>query len=179
MVDPVLAPDGYTYEREFLEDWIGRTGISPMTRQPIRVDALIPNRALFDIIEEIRRSDQVGIKAIYHDGKWNQENVSSINLISNKFAQLIYSRTRVHKVHAADLRFLLAGSIKFATELEEDYIYTVIFHDGAWKRTGAHTADGVNRKYAQIVIHNVKKEVLLAHAANFKFLFSGVVEKLL
>jgi len=32
MENPVLAPDGYTYEKSAIEDWIRRDGTSPITR---------------------------------------------------------------------------------------------------------------------------------------------------
>ena len=31
-VDPVIAEDGLTYERKDIEQWLGRSGTSPMTR---------------------------------------------------------------------------------------------------------------------------------------------------
>jgi len=43
---PVLAPDGYTYEKLAIEYWISSHGNSPVTRQPMSIDQLIINRAL-------------------------------------------------------------------------------------------------------------------------------------
>lgn len=51
MRDPVLAMDGFTYERSVIEHWFARCSTSPMTGLAIRPD-LIPNRALKSIIEE-------------------------------------------------------------------------------------------------------------------------------
>jgi hypothetical protein len=39
---PVMGADGYTYERSVIVAWVERHGTSPMTRQPMRVDQLIP-----------------------------------------------------------------------------------------------------------------------------------------
>jgi hypothetical protein len=44
MVDPVLACDGHTYERDAILQIRG--SLSPMTRGPIDKTKLIPNRAL-------------------------------------------------------------------------------------------------------------------------------------
>lgn len=44
--DPVLAPDGYTYEREAIEEWLereGDTALSPMTHEPLGDVSLVPN----------------------------------------------------------------------------------------------------------------------------------------
>ena len=52
MKDPVMDPDGFSYEREAIEKWIKEHGTSPMTRRPLTLEELKPNRALKDAIEE-------------------------------------------------------------------------------------------------------------------------------
>ncbi|CAF1398845.1 unnamed protein product [Rotaria sp. Silwood1] len=42
--DPVLASDGHTYERLAIEQWIRSNGTSPLTRQPLFIEQLYPNR---------------------------------------------------------------------------------------------------------------------------------------
>ena len=44
MNDPVICEDGYTYEKKSILQL--QTSISPMTRQPIDITKIIPNRAL-------------------------------------------------------------------------------------------------------------------------------------
>ncbi|KAK1798080.1 hypothetical protein P4O66_000580 [Electrophorus voltai] len=47
MKDPVIAADGYSYEREAIESWIGtRSRSSPMTNLPLQTTLLTPNRTL-------------------------------------------------------------------------------------------------------------------------------------
>ncbi|XP_028991610.1 WD repeat, SAM and U-box domain-containing protein 1-like isoform X2 [Betta splendens] len=47
MKDPVIAADGYSYERESIESWIrGRNKSSPMTNLPLQTTLLTPNRSL-------------------------------------------------------------------------------------------------------------------------------------
>lgn len=53
MVDPVIAPDGNTYERVAIEAWLQRSQTSPITRQVMLTSDLIPNRALRDTIEAV------------------------------------------------------------------------------------------------------------------------------
>lgn len=43
MRDPVIAADGFTYERSAIEAWFKKSGTSPMTNQPLPNKALIPN----------------------------------------------------------------------------------------------------------------------------------------
>ncbi len=53
MTDPVIGSDGITYERSAIEAWFaaGHT-TSPMTRQPMTSQSLVPNYALKALIEE-------------------------------------------------------------------------------------------------------------------------------
>ncbi|CAG5865545.1 WD repeat, SAM and U-box domain-containing protein 1 isoform 2-T2 [Menidia menidia] len=47
MKDPVIASDGYSYEREAIECWIrGKNKTSPMTNLPLQTTLLTPNRSL-------------------------------------------------------------------------------------------------------------------------------------
>ena len=50
MKDPVIAQDGYSYERDAIEEWIEKKGTSPMTNLPIE-KLLISNRQLKEAIE--------------------------------------------------------------------------------------------------------------------------------
>lgn len=52
MKDPVIDPDGNSYEREAIESWLRRNGTSPITRAPLAIKDLRPNRALKQTIEE-------------------------------------------------------------------------------------------------------------------------------
>jgi hypothetical protein len=51
MRNPVIAPDGYTYERSAIATWLSNNPVSPMTRAPMTVADLVPNRALQSTIE--------------------------------------------------------------------------------------------------------------------------------
>jgi hypothetical protein len=59
MHEPVIDPDGNTYERVAIENWIRVNGKSPATRSPLTVDRLYPNHAISDLLdEEKNRSDE-------------------------------------------------------------------------------------------------------------------------
>ena len=46
MADPVVAADGYTYERGAVEGWLAAHTESPITREPLIDARLVPNHAL-------------------------------------------------------------------------------------------------------------------------------------
>ena len=46
LIDPVIDIDGYTYERSAIENWLRDNGTSPITRKPMQISDLRPNRAL-------------------------------------------------------------------------------------------------------------------------------------
>jgi hypothetical protein len=51
MKDPVVDPEGNSYERAAIEGWLRRNTTSPITRSPLRPEDLVPNRALRAAIE--------------------------------------------------------------------------------------------------------------------------------
>ena len=59
MADPMVAPDGNSYERSAIEQWLQQHGTSPISRQPMQTGQLIPNRSLKDAIEEWQRQHSV------------------------------------------------------------------------------------------------------------------------
>lgn len=52
MTDPVITSDGHTYERSAIEKWLNYNNHSPMTREIITKDSIVPNIALRDIISK-------------------------------------------------------------------------------------------------------------------------------
>ena len=52
MKDPVMDSDGNSYERSAIETWLSSHPTSPITRRPLRIADLIPNRDLKAAIEE-------------------------------------------------------------------------------------------------------------------------------
>lgn len=60
MVDPVVASDGFTYEREAIELVMKLSGTSPMTREPLQ-EQLSPNRHLKQEIYDYEHEAQTTI----------------------------------------------------------------------------------------------------------------------
>ena len=52
MKDPVSTPQGHTFEREQISDWVRVHGTCPITRQELSLADLTPNRSLRAAIEE-------------------------------------------------------------------------------------------------------------------------------
>ena len=74
MTDPVICPDGHSYEREYIEQWITQNNgnfVSPMTgaRMLLTVEQLIPNIVLRQTIQEFLQTqvstDQVSYEVLY------------------------------------------------------------------------------------------------------------------
>jgi len=55
-VDPVIDCDGNTFERAAIMEWINVQGTSPITRNSLRAEDLVPNRVLAAAIESERSS---------------------------------------------------------------------------------------------------------------------------
>jgi len=64
MVDPVIDPDGHSYERTAIEEWLRINPVSPMTRSLLTIGDLRPNRALKESIDKIRDTVVVKRKAV-------------------------------------------------------------------------------------------------------------------
>ena len=57
MINPVVDKEGNTYEKTAILEWLSRNNTSPITRNPLSVDNLSPNRALHDSIEEYMKNN--------------------------------------------------------------------------------------------------------------------------
>ena len=70
LTDPVIAADGYTYERASIEQWFKQSsdrGIvppnSPMTGAPLESSNLIPNFALRSLVNDWKPGDELKEKS--------------------------------------------------------------------------------------------------------------------
>jgi len=52
MTDPVVDPEGFSYEREAILKWLEFSPVSPITRSPLVARDLKTNRALKAVIHE-------------------------------------------------------------------------------------------------------------------------------
>lgn len=62
MVDPVIASDGFSYERAAIEEWLRQNNRSPHTNEILNKDILIPNYSLRALISSyMERSELIGM----------------------------------------------------------------------------------------------------------------------
>ena len=50
MTEPVIDPEGNTYEKSAILEWIAYYNNSPITRRPLSAECLVPNRALMEAL---------------------------------------------------------------------------------------------------------------------------------
>ena len=76
MEDPVIMPDGQTYEREAIANHLKFSPLSPLTRQRLQMKDAIPNYAIKSMIEKFlnRRKIPVKIKKIVEAVNKNKKN---------------------------------------------------------------------------------------------------------
>jgi hypothetical protein len=53
MRDPVICPEGQSFERQAIELWLDKEPTNPMTRHPLTKEELVPNRALKDTMRQV------------------------------------------------------------------------------------------------------------------------------
>lgn len=49
--EPVIAADGYTYERHAFQQWLKQHSESPVTGRPLQIIAMLPNFAIMAVVE--------------------------------------------------------------------------------------------------------------------------------
>ena len=57
IVDPVIDPEGNTFERAAIMQWLVDNKTSPITRNHLEIDDLVTNRAILEIIELIKQTN--------------------------------------------------------------------------------------------------------------------------
>mmetsp|Transcript_20870 Transcript_20870/g.30901 ORF Transcript_20870/g.30901 Transcript_20870/m.30901 type:complete len:724 (+) Transcript_20870:59-2230(+) len=55
--DPVIDHEGNSYEKAAILEWLSENNTSPITRNPLRVDQLVPNRSLRDVLDTIEKEE--------------------------------------------------------------------------------------------------------------------------
>ena len=68
MKDPVIDPAGNSYERSAIIAWLERESTSPITRNLLLIDQLIPNRSLLEIIQGLSSCNK-NLKNCFKCGK--------------------------------------------------------------------------------------------------------------
>ena len=69
MKDPVIMPDGQTYERSAIEKALKISPLSPITKKPLDMKDAMPNHALKSMIEKFLNNGEKPAKKIEHPQK--------------------------------------------------------------------------------------------------------------
>jgi hypothetical protein len=112
---------------------------------------------------------QGGFNVIYHDGAWKRAKIAASDAVSKKYAQFVWSESKISVVHADDLNFLLAGIVNQTTFPPQAYF--TLHHDGKWNYQGSDAPVHIDARYAHVTIKTASKEVVKVHADDKKFVF--------
>lgn len=55
MRDPYVDSDGNSYDKVFIFEWLSKSSVSPITRNHLTTQNLVPNRVLKQLIESFAR----------------------------------------------------------------------------------------------------------------------------
>ncbi|CAB9503316.1 STIP1 homology and U box-containing protein 1 [Seminavis robusta] len=73
--EPVIDPDGHSYEKAAIYQWIQANGDSPVTRKPLTIEQLYDNNALLNVMEEL--SDENGPQPVSACmRRWKEEHLN-------------------------------------------------------------------------------------------------------
>lgn len=75
--EPVIDPDGYTYEREAIVHWVQNNGDSPVTRKSLSVEQLYDNNAVLSILLEESEKPEDEVHPCIR--RWKEEMSSPIS----------------------------------------------------------------------------------------------------
>lgn len=168
MLDPVLAADGHTYEREEIEKWLAKNGTSPMTRQTLKIEELRPNRALQDAIKTFRKS----LPAIQQQRKSREEKDLMIKLREEYIRELL---KKIDNPISPDEKNMDSKGI---TKLEQ--LYKAWKHDAVeleeWSRNGPLVGEVESLlRYREVATfqkeHHLKLAVLLQGVGTYYHIF--------
>ena len=78
MKDPVIMPDGQTYERKAIEKALKISPFSPITKKPLNIKDATTNYALKSMIEKYMEKGENPLKKIKHPQKIDKRNKTKI-----------------------------------------------------------------------------------------------------
>ena len=107
--EPVCAPDGWTYEKADIVKWLNEHGSSPMTREPMQIAQLCPNRIVqnnsdtgvsnkdpdisFILVAALDNSGSMGVEAeiVNANGKRERHGLSQLDLAKHALITVVES----------------------------------------------------------------------------------------
>ena len=122
MVEPVIDPEGNSYEKSAIEDWIRQSGTSPITRTTISLNDLRPNRALKTAIDEYRHSVQPDIQSIPLPTKIQSSDITVSGSYANDFVYISIQPPQDERRSPCDICCVVdtSGSMRDRAEIQND-----------------------------------------------------------
>jgi hypothetical protein len=122
MVEPVIDPDGHTYDRSNIERWLARNRKSPITRKPLKSEMLTPNRALADSIVafkpmlELSKEEECDVEeqeAEEEEEEEDDEDLENWESVFVKFKKFWRRIARVAALHAHNTDALVEAEVEY------------------------------------------------------------------
>ena len=100
-VDPVITKEGYTFEREAIVNWLNKNNTCPLSREPLTVSELVPNRSLKKQIEHYRKIGKLPKLVVKPptprrgSGVWSTTGNNSYSSVVNRHEMTISYQNRI------------------------------------------------------------------------------------
>lgn len=120
MRDPVIAPDGRTYERAAICQWLSIHGTSPFTREAMCEEDLIPNMAIRELIEEAMSPPPIDVVSFVPNKAMSERPLITLHKIiykntTNKKSTKLKHMVRIETPNEA------IHDIPITTDFKEEY----------------------------------------------------------
>jgi U-box domain/von Willebrand factor type A domain len=79
MLEPVVDHEGNTYEKAAIVEWLRENATSPITRNPLSIDQISPNRALQSLIKALPSPSSSGSSAPSSPTSIEEETIENTN----------------------------------------------------------------------------------------------------
>ena len=144
MLEPVIDREGNTYERTSIEQWLSQHNTSPITRNSLKVNHLVVNRALFGLmeLELTRHGDQPELekRKVWQQQRDQKKRDSLSRVCLSKSDIIARVNTAENKRRIDCTNGVYYGQMKF---MKSNGFGTFIFANGAkyvgeWKNGNMH-----------------------------------------
>jgi hypothetical protein len=163
MKDPVIGPDGHSYDRDSISAWLASgQSVSPLTRLPLNGSDLIPNHALRNAIEEYQKQQkQEAVLAVERAAEEKKDDrvVAGVELTASHLAG--EEGTVVICVQAEDVESTVLPTV-FIDVLDVSYS----MHESATETSG-DVEDVVPFSRLDLVKHSVRTQIELMRDTDY------------
>lgn len=126
MVDPVISPDGFSYEKSAITRWLSDpNNVDPLTRSPYTISQYSSNRALKEIIERFKSSLPANVQLINLSTNRSNENSFSESIVSNFTNDNVNLRLKLIKIPESLSTDKLNGILEITSDTEKQIRNTI------------------------------------------------------